>query len=1163
MAIFPILKMTQTICIFLLLLLLATTGQSQTINNVGGSVQSVAVERQQILILDTYQSGLPIPDSINRGIFAALREGGFSVGNVFMEHLDFARAPSSEHRTDMVNLLRHKLANKRIGVVISIGAPATNFMVLEGKELFPDATVLALISPNFQSLSNAYGKVINFPWVVDVAGTLRVALDLFPKTRRVFVVSGAHDNLLPFLDQARKAFAPWKGKLEFEYSNEMTYEEMLQRITTLPPDALVIYSPYFSDSTGRAFVPAEVVAKVCQATTAPVFATLEQFLGSGIVGGSLLRTEDFGKQAGKVALDYLNGRLKLVEPVTTFGSAPLFEFDWRELKRWNADISRLPKESIFINRDLTLWSQYKVAVITTVVVILVMAFLVAALAVLNRRLRRMSVAASDSEARFRIMIERAPEAIIVYNYDFKRIVDANAKAEQLFGCDKDKLLQGGPERFYSSRQPDGMSITKSMNDYKRRIMAGEEVIFERAVHSDDGRDLSCEVRLVPLPYLDQQLVRASFIDITERKRTEASLLKSEAHYRSLFDSSLIGITVTNREFIITDANDAFCKMLKYSKDELIGKLSFAEISHPEDVDKSIEMVRKLMTHEIDHFTLEKQYITKTGETIDGLIYVKGQYDLNGEFEGTTASILDISEFKRADKSLRESEGKYRNLFNNSEAAMFRSNLDGSDLMDVNQKFLEMLGRTREETIGKPSAILWADPKEREEMVRRLLTDGRVSGYEYKMLDQHGGIKNCITSLVLYREQNILEGSILDITNLKRAEEERHQLEMQLIHAQKMESLGVLSGGIAHDFNNIMAIIMGYCALTRMDYDTAENNITEIEKAAERAAGLCRQMLAYAGKAQLNKTQVNMWTLVDEMVTMLKSTLPQNAVIKPDLSARIPTISGDASQLRQIVMNLIINASEAVGKEQGEIRVSLARKTVIAGQSDKDYHGKAIPSGEYVCLEVTDNGCGMDEETKWRIFEPFYTTKFTGRGLGMSAVLGIINSHDGALQLFSQLGQGTTFKVSLPVQISDTTGDENLRPADTSAPWQGSGTILLVEDEEQVRLIAKTLLQMFGYTVLEAVNGKEALELYSKNAADINLVVTDMGMPVMDGYELFIQLKKLNPQLPIIISSGFGDAEVSSRIAIDDVAGLISKPYNPDQLREVLKSVLEGLAPTQS
>jgi nitrogen-specific signal transduction histidine kinase/CheY-like chemotaxis protein len=469
----------------------------------------------------------------------------------------------------------------------------------------------------------------------------------------------------------------------------------------------------------------------------------------------------------------------------------------------------------------------------------------------------------------------------------------------------------------------------------------------------------------------------------------------------------------------------------------------------------------------------------------------------------------------------------------------------------------MLGMTREETVGKPSQILWADPNDREKMMQMLLMDGRVSGYEYNMLTKHGEELNCISSFVLYHEKGILEGSILDITELKKAEEDKRTLEQQMQQTQKLESLGVLSGGIAHDFNNILAVIMGYCSLTKMDYETAENNILEIEKAAERAAGLCRQMLAYAGKAQLTKTQINMWTMVDEMVTMLKSTLPKNAVIKSDLLAKIPNISADESQIRQIVMNLIINASEAIGTAQGEIQISLSRTTVTDGQATKDYHGISIPLGEYVCLEVTDNGCGMDEETKWRIFEPFYTTKFTGRGLGMSAVLGIIKSHDGALQLFSQLGQGTTFKVYLPVPKKDSTEDGDHKQSIPSAPWQGSGTILLVEDEDQVRLIAKALLKNFGFTVLEAVNGKEALELYQRNATDITLVMTDMGMPIMDGYELFSELKKLNPELPIIVSSGYGDAEVGSRLGTDNIAGIISKPYGPDQLREVLKRALEG------
>ncbi|MDD5285708.1 MAG: response regulator [Desulfuromonadaceae bacterium] len=396
----------------------------------------------------------------------------------------------------------------------------------------------------------------------------------------------------------------------------------------------------------------------------------------------------------------------------------------------------------------------------------------------------------------------------------------------------------------------------------------------------------------------------------------------------------------------------------------------------------------------------------------------------------------------------------------------------------------------------------------------------------------------------------LEGTIQDITDRKKFEEEKQLLEQQFHQTQKLESLGVLAGGIAHDFNNILAIIIGYCSLVKMDYKTAEDHMPAIEKAVDRAAALCRQMLAYAGKAQIVRSKFNFRMLVGEMINMLKSTLPQNVEIRADLSAETPSINGDASQIRQIVMNMIINAAEAIGEEQGVIRVSLAKRTIVAGQSEKDYNGQPILPGSYLCLEVTDNGCGMDEETKWRIFEPFFTTKFTGRGLGMSAVLGIVMSHGGALQLFSQPGEGTTFKVYLPLQKSDIA--EESPEQVSSAAWKGNGTILLVEDEQQVALVAKTMLEAMGFTVIGAENGKKALELYQRHAADITLVLSDIDIPGMDGYALFHELKKIKPGLPIIISSGFGDALVTSRLPREEMAGLISKPYSFDQLRKVLK-----------
>ena len=344
-------------------------------------------------------------------------------------------------------------------------------------------------------------------------------------------------------------------------------------------------------------------------------------------------------------------------------------------------------------------------------------------------------------------------------------------------------------------------------------------------------------------------------------------------------------------------------------------------------------------------------------------------------------------------------------------------------------------------------------------------------------------------------------------------------------------------------------------MIKLNYENADKFLPYIEKAVDRGAGLCRQMQIYAGEVSIIQSEIIMSILVDDVVKMLKATTCKNVVIKTSLTPDISSINGDASQLSQVLMNLIINASEAIGDAQGEIMVSLSGTDIKEGESFKDYRGKIIPAGRYLCLEVTDNGCGMSDETQRRLFEPFYSTKFTGRGLGMSAVLGIISAHSAMLQLTSQQGKGTTFKIYLPILI-ETAAKDSLKPESKSS-WKGAGTVLLVEDEFEIREVTKVMLKNLGLTVIVASNGKEALALYRKNATDITLVLTDMAMPVMDGYVLVSELKKRRPRLPIILSSGFCKDKIITKIDPDAIAAFISKPYDFYQLQDVLRNVLGG------
>lgn len=421
-----------------------------------------------------------------------------------------------------------------------------------------------------------------------------------------------------------------------------------------------------------------------------------------------------------------------------------------------------------------------------------------------------------------------------------------------------------------------------------------------------------------------------------------------------------------------------------------------------------------------------------------------------------AIVRDITEHKKAEEQLQEIEERTRLALNASSDGVWDWNIKTGEVI-FSKKWCRTLGYEPNEVTNDVN--FWLEtlhPDDKEKTLKAVNDhfEGKTRTYisENRLKQKSGNYRDNIDRGQIFEWDEDgkplrMIGTDTDITEQKR-------LQAHLQHSQKLDSLGVLSGGIAHNFNNILAIIIGHCGLTKKNFETANKNIPIIEKATERAAELCRQMMTYAGKDKLSITKVNIATQVDETIVMLKSSLPQNTVIKANLSASIPMIEGDVSQLNQMVMNLIINASEAIGTAQGEVNVSLDKIEIIAGKTFEDYSGKPIPPGEYVCLEVTDSGCGMDKTTLSRLFEPFYTTKFTGRGLGMSVVLGIIKSHGGVLQLFSQPSQGTTFKVFLPALLNEPTGDENQSSSITSESWQGSGTILLVEDENEVRFITK-------------------------------------------------------------------------------------------------------------
>jgi len=409
--------------------------------------------------------------------------------------------------------------------------------------------------------------------------------------------------------------------------------------------------------------------------------------------------------------------------------------------------------------------------------------------------------------------------------------------------------------------------------------------------------------------------------------------------------------------------------------------------------------------------------------------------------------------------------------------------------------------------------------------RTVLETGQpVLDREERFATREGGAGWFLTSKVPLRDA---EGQVIglvgisrDITAEKQAAEERLRLQRKLEETQKLESLGVLAGGVAHDFNNLLTGILGNASLVKMLLPPASSMaacVDEIEKASLRAADLCKQMLAYAGKGRFVIKRIDLSALIEDSAQLLRLSVGKTALLKFELAPHLPAVSADATQIQQILMNLVINASEAIGERNGTITVGTGRLRADRAYLAGTFLAPDLPEGDYVYLEVGDTGCGMNKETLAKIFDPFFTTKFLGRGLGLAAVLGIVRGHKGTLKVTSEPDRGSTFRLLLPCagEAPERVHGEYMAASD----WHGSGTVLVVDDEETVRTASARLLQSFGFTALLAVDGEKGVETFRQNAEAIVLVLLDLSMPRKDGAEAFREIRGIRGDARVLLMSG--------------------------------------------
>jgi PAS domain S-box-containing protein len=627
-------------------------------------------------------------------------------------------------------------------------------------------------------------------------------------------------------------------------------------------------------------------------------------------------------------------------------------------------------------------------------------------------------------------------------------------------------------------------------------------------------------------------------DVTDRRRIEDALRQSQESFASLFENAVLGIYRTTADGQILMANQAMCTIFGYASLDDMERCDFGNNPTYSRTRFREELVKQTRVTGFDSL-----WTRPDGEVVVVRENARAVHDASGALIYYEGIVEDISERKRAERKLHESEQRFRSLFNNAEVGMFRTRVDGSAVLDCNDKFLHILGRTRAEAIGAPSAFLWADPRRREDMVRQLDAQGRVSDLEVEILDAAGQVRHCLTSLRIYKLEGVVEGSILDITERRQAEEQRRSLEAQLQQAQKMESLGILVAGVAHNLNNVLAIIMGDASLREQaaagpaDREAFQN----IGRACRRGREVVQSLIHFAQPTPAAKAPVALHELIQEVRELLGSTAGSRVRIVAALAAEPLWIDGDAGSLNHALVNLCVNALDAM-PDGGTLTLRTA-----------------VQTGNRVELAVEDDGMGMAPEILAHVLEPFYTTKEVGKGtgLGLSMTYGVVKAHGGTLDLSSLPGRGTTVRLRFPRIPAPETGGG---PEPDPVPALGSMCVFLVGDDQDVRFLMARMLRKAGARrVATFANGEEALAALREEGPP-DLVILDQNMPGLDGKHTLKLIRELHPELPILISSGQPDIGEWTEFHQPRVS-VISKPFTLKEMQSKLGQLPQEPSPT--
>jgi two-component system, cell cycle sensor histidine kinase and response regulator CckA len=762
--------------------------------------------------------------------------------------------------------------------------------------------------------------------------------------------------------------------------------------------------------------------------------------------------------------------------------------------------------------------------------------------------KRVEQSLMGSEERFRELFDNAP--IGYHELDTEgRIIQVNSTELTMLGYSRGEMMGQHIWKFVGKGEMSRQSVLAKLSG---SILPSGRA-YERTYRRKDGTivPVLVEDRIIRDSNNSITGIRTTIQDNTERKLAEEELLKAKERMQMILEGTPhLFFYVQDVKGDINYISPAIEDITGYKVDEWIGQ------RHWFATDSSLNEEARKRTHENLKGIINYDPILVESKHADGKLILLEVYERpifkDKQVVGLQGVAHDITERKLAEEMLRKSEEQFRLIMENVADMIAVLDLEGRRLYN-NPAYKPILGDP--ELLRGTDSFQEIHPDDKEK-IKRIFRETVQTGIgqrnEYRFVAKNGGIHFIESQGSVIRDEN---GNVSQVVLVSRDVTEKKALENELRQAQKLESLGTLASGIAHDFNNILAIIMGHSALlSRVIGDPAKLSLSidAINKATKRGASLVKQLLTFARKTEVLFESVRVNDIIQEIIKLLAETLPKTIMVSTNLKFDLPTITADASQIHQVLLNLCVNARDAMPKG-GTLDIT----TVVFKGSDIKAKFPNALVGEYVLIQVADSGIGMDEATRQRMFEPFFTTKDVGKGtgLGLSVVHSIVANHNGFIDVDSKPDKGTVFRIYLPVQVKKIEIKQTAKKNIQDIPG-GTETILVVEDEELLRDIAKSFLSLKGYKVITAADGEEAVAVFSHFKKEISVVISDLGLPKFGGDVVYEKIRALDPNAPIILASGFIDPVVKDKLRKAGAQHFIQKPYQMQEVLEVVRELID-------